>query len=476
MGRFGLFNLLKKKDNKDKTEEKQVEIDGMSNAFIDSNVPLAIIQNNKIVDANKKYLHILEATYDEVIGQKVGYSFTDESKLTREDFKTILEEIINGEKFAFKGDATVSSLKGNIRYVKFYASPILFDGKIAVQLMVENFTSRKLSHDRAILVDDGFRALQSLSKISMANYDGEKFHWTDHMFTTLGIQRNDENEYVNFLKDFVHEEDIEKFDKFFDEFEQGQHSTTFRVKTSHGQSKYISTQSINKRNGDKNNTYFFFEDITQQTLTEKKLRDLSDDRSLLVQEVHHRVKNNLQIILSLINLEDRFNRDNPELIIDKTKNRIRAMSLMHEKIYQSIDMSEIDIKDYIVTLISNDIALHNAGGIFLNYDLEDVDLNMSVASPLGLIINECVYNTIKHAFPDGDGTLSVYLTDKGNSAVLEIGDNGVGDYHDFDIDNPQTLGLIIIKSLTNQIQGTVYIKEQEGINYVFEFPKDLNEI
>lgn len=193
----------------------------------------------------------------------------------------------------------------------------------------------------------------------------------------------------------------------------------------------------------------------------------------MIKEVHHRVKNNLQIILSLLNLDLRFHPDNPLDTVEATRTRINSMALIHEKIYGSKDLDHINLKDYIESEINELISMYCANNISKNFDLDDsIEVNIDESIPLGLIINEVFTNTIKYAFPNGEcGNIFIELK-KGDdeNIILTIFDDGVGLPEDFNIDSTNSLGLVIIKNLINQLNGELVILNQKGTAYRFIFP------
>ena len=215
-------------------------------------------------------------------------------------------------------------------------------------------------------------------------------------------------------------------------------------------------------------------DITLRKKMEEQIRASLEERGVLLREIHHRVKNNLQIIISLFNLQTHYVQDpNASKALREGQNRIKSMALIHERFYQSDGLSRIDFDDYIRRLTDN--LLQNSGitsgKIALNIISEKISLDIDTAVPCGLIINEVVSNSIKHAFNDGrQGEILIQFNKKSdNNYILIIADNGVGLPPGFSIEHSNSLGVQLIQALTEQIDGTLKIESEKGLKFIIDF-------
>jgi PAS domain S-box-containing protein len=211
-------------------------------------------------------------------------------------------------------------------------------------------------------------------------------------------------------------------------------------------------------------------DVTERKRAEEKIKASLQEKEILLKEIHHRVKNNLQIISSLLNLQA-YNSSDPQLlkILREGQNRIRSMALVHEKLYQSEDLSRIDFAEYI-----RNLAVHlfhscqvDPGRIQLKQDLEGIFLDINTAIPCGLIMNELISNALKHAFPEGRrGNIYLELKrqDEGK-LLLVVGDDGVGLPGDLDIHKTKTLGMQIVTLLACQLDGTIELSCEQGTEF-----------
>jgi len=196
------------------------------------------------------------------------------------------------------------------------------------------------------------------------------------------------------------------------------------------------------------------------------IRASLDEKVILLREIHHRVNNNLQIIISLVSLQMR-QTDNPLLkqIMSETQNRVRAMSLVHEKLYHSDSLSHIDFADYTRFLATQLFSSYGTDTrrVQLDFALEKILLDINTAVPLGLLMNELISNSLMHAFPDGrEGVISISGGYKGDLITLVVRDNGIGIPKDFDWKNATSLGMGLISSLVDQVDGTITLDRSSG--------------
>ena len=205
----------------------------------------------------------------------------------------------------------------------------------------------------------------------------------------------------------------------------------------------------------------------------KHLELLLQEKEWLVKEVHHRVKNNLQTIISLLESQAAYLENDALKAIETSQNRIYTMSLIHQKLYQSEDVQTIDMAIYIPELIKYlKDSFNNSDRIDLKVKIAPINLDASIAIPIALIINEAVTNSIKYAFPDnGNGKILISLLEKGDSLKLELADNGIGIDENSIQSNPVSLGLQLIRGLTKEIHGEVIIKNNQGVKITVLFKK-----
>lgn len=206
----------------------------------------------------------------------------------------------------------------------------------------------------------------------------------------------------------------------------------------------------------------------------KQIQASLEEKEVLMQEIHHRVKNNMQVMSSLLYLQSKKAKDRETLeMFRESQNRILSMAMIHEQLYQSSDILKIDFTDYIKSLTSHLIQFYNinSGTIRVKTNVGDMMMNIDNAIPCGLIINELVSNSLKHAFPNGrNGEICVEMNITGNrKTVLTVSDDGIGLPENLDIQHIDSLGLRMVANLTNQLRGSIEIDRSDGTKFTIEF-------
>ncbi len=214
-------------------------------------------------------------------------------------------------------------------------------------------------------------------------------------------------------------------------------------------------------------------DLSERKEFEEKLRESIEEKEMLLKEIHHRVKNNLMIISSLLNLQANYLKDQESKeIFKESQNRAKSMALIHERLYQSKNLKSIGFKDYITTL-SKELYqnyVKDPSSVGLQLFIEDVDMDVDQAIPLGLILNEIITNSMKYGFPgDLTGKVFIDLSKKGETFTLRVGDDGVGLPEDLDIEKTDSLGMQLITSLISQIDGELELKREQGTEFIIKF-------
>ena len=219
----------------------------------------------------------------------------------------------------------------------------------------------------------------------------------------------------------------------------------------------------------------FYTLAIQKVRDEKELKKSLNEKEVLIREIHHRVKNNMQIISSLLNLQIQYeDLDETVGVLKESQGRVKSMAIIHEKLYQSSNLTNINFKEYIKSLIFDIFHSYGIknGSIKSVLDIKDIYLNIETSIPLGLIINEIVTNSVKYAFPKSKGMVMIKLKSLDEHMELTIADNGIGMPADLDIENSKTLGLQLVNNLVNQLDGKLEIDTREGT----EFKICFNEI
>ncbi len=213
-------------------------------------------------------------------------------------------------------------------------------------------------------------------------------------------------------------------------------------------------------------------DITDRRMADERLKASLHEKEVLLKEIHHRVKNNLQVVSSMLNLQS-MNIEDPWLngVFRESQDRVRSMALIHEKLYQSGDLSRIDFNEYVQNLTAYLLRSYGSGGtIKLNTDVGDILLCVDLAIPCGLIINELVTNSLKYAFPEGRaGTITISMRREDREYTLVIGDDGIGMPDDLDCRKSGSLGLQLVDTLNEQLEGSIGMSQANGTWFKIKF-------
>ncbi|MDI6723344.1 MAG: PAS domain S-box protein [Methanobacterium sp.] len=244
----------------------------------------------------------------------------------------------------------------------------------------------------------------------------------------------------------------------------------------HADGHYIWVETIgnplSNEKGEFSGAVYITRDIQELKRIENQLKSSLEEKEVLLKEIHHRVKNNMQIISSLLNLQSKCLKDeNAIRILKESRDRVKSMAIVHEKLYQSDNFSRINFAEYIKKLLYDLLSSYGINSKFIKQkiNVENILLDINFAIPCGLIINELVSNSIKHAFPNGRGEIGVEFYLKSNKHILIIADNGVGFPEYLDFQNTETLGLRLVNALVTQLYGKIELYRDEGTTFKIIF-------
>jgi len=222
-------------------------------------------------------------------------------------------------------------------------------------------------------------------------------------------------------------------------------------------------------------------EITEHKRAKEHITESLREKEILLRELYHRTKNNMQVISNLIDLQAISVNDKKIIeMFKETQSRIKSMALVHEQLYQSKDLSNVNLKDYIRDLANALLTNYQLrrDSIVLKLDIDSIAVSIDAAIPSGLIVNELMSNSLKYAFPDdrqGEIRIILHKTEKGE-IELYFSDNGIGFPKDFDFNNPKSLGLKLVKNLTEkQLKGSVELRTNQRTEFLIKF-KELQDL
>ena len=226
---------------------------------------------------------------------------------------------------------------------------------------------------------------------------------------------------------------------------------------------------------DDNEVVIISRNVTDTVEYEEKLIESVKEKEVLLKEVHHRVKNNLQVINSILNLQSSYVKDEETLqIIIESQNRIRSMAYIHESLYQTKDFSSISFDNYISNLIQNLVHSYDVSTekTKLTLNIEKVKLALDQAIPCGLILNELITNSLKYAYPaEKGGEIEISVREVDGKVHIMVKDFGIGLPKGFKIEESDSLGLSLVDTLIDQLDGELILKTEKGTEFLIIFEK-----
>ena len=211
--------------------------------------------------------------------------------------------------------------------------------------------------------------------------------------------------------------------------------------------------------------------IKQRKEMENAIKSSLHEKEILLKEIHHRVKNNMQIISSLLNLQKEYVDDLEAInVLQESQNRVKTMSIIHEKLYQADDLTHINIQEYVEKLTNDLMYSYAATNVKPFIDIKNIKMNIETALPCGLIISELVSNSLKYAYSNDDNNeLKISIKKYGDLFELIISDNGVGLPENLDFENTESLGLQLVNNLVGQLDGEIKLNKNQGTEFKIVF-------
>tara|TARA_Y100001980_G_C14556918_1_gene353740 strand:- start:20486 stop:23371 length:2886 start_codon:yes stop_codon:yes gene_type:complete len=373
----------------------------------------------------------------------------------------------------------VKTKSGEVKWINGRGFPTKHDdGSITWDTLILDITELK---ETQLQLEETNRQLDlavSAAKLGVWTYDihDKKYYWNDILFDIYNITKEEFYSQSDSWMKKLHPDDAERTKDEFFQMHDGKvvHGYQFRIKPTEGSIKYIhaSGASLRDHAGNVYKLVGIDMDITDFVTKEKDLEEALEQKDTLLKELHHRIKNNLNLISSLLYFKSKATKDQALLdYIKETKTRINTIAKTHDQLLKMEEFDRLDVKKYLEDLILNLIATYTTDGskFPLTLNLESQKLSVDKILVLGLLTNEIILNTIKYAYKPGiGGPIFVTLKKVKKSMQLTIFDKGKG------IDNKEkgngiTSGLDLINLLVQQLNGTMKMKAQPGVKYIIEF-------
>lgn len=409
-------------------------------------------------------------TKEEVLGNHISMLFSDELEMDK-----VLEKIKSGGSLA---NEIINRKKDGSFFISFLSASLLKNEvgeTVGAMGVSRDITALKKAEEELRLSEERHRAIYDQAYIgiariakmgrfllvnerlcSMLDYTAEELY--KKTFYELGVQEEVEASLVDW--DHLLSGKIKNFSR----------EQSYVRKDGNLLSANVTVSLVRDSNDNPNYFVAVFEDITERKEYESQLEESIKEKEVLLKEVHHRVKNNMQVISSMLNLQSSYIDDETALsILRESQDRIKSMSFVHESLYQSNTLSEVNFSEYIENIARNLFHSYGRpeGGLSLDFDLEEIYLNLDTSIPCGLIINEIVSNSLKYAFEGREqGRIFIVFSRESDGRLkLIVGDDGIGLPDNFDIDTAESLGLQLVTTLITQISGELEIQVKEGTRF-----------
>ncbi|MCH2235932.1 MAG: PAS domain S-box protein [Crocinitomicaceae bacterium] len=481
------FELEKEIVQHKRTQEELLEKSSRLNAFIDSSANLYIATLNRkfeITSMNSNFHKefVRQSDFTPKIGGNL-FDIITTSERGKQWFEHKLKRTFAGQDQVIVSKFPTNT--GKELWVEIFLNPIKIGGKTSSEIsIIAHDISEKLENERLI------KASESRNRALLQAIPDLIFRVTSEgVFTDFKINNLDDSEiFYEFTttKDIIGKKLIEVFSidgtaADFMEYVKKSIETDqlithyYKIKREvKGKNRTLYYENRYSKISD-NEVLIIARNITDQEENEVKLRDSLKEKEILLKEVHHRVKNNLQVINSILNLQTSYIEDPNTLeFINESQNRIRSMSFIHESLYLTENFSSINFLNYITNLVNNLFHSYQThdNRINLNLDVAETHLLLDQAIPCGLVLNELLSNALKYAFPDErKGELHVSLKEVDGKIHLMVKDDGVGLPKDFDLKNLDSLGLNLVEVLVEQLDGTLELESNKGTKFLIIFDK-----
>lgn len=465
-----------------KAESKLTKAQKYTKSIIESSLDMIVATDidNLINEFNEAAEKTFGYKREEVLGKHIEILFANVEE--HEQVNQLLEN-----ESTFAGEI-VNKRSDNSLFISYLSASILKDEKgevIGAMGVSRDITAMKKAEEELRLSEERHRAIYDQAYIGIARIGkvGRFLLVNQRLCDMLGYASDEL--YKKAFFELTHPDEVENSLKNWDALLSGDiKNFTSEQRYIHKNGTYVvanlTVSMVRDANGNPNYYVAVFEDITERKEQELKLQQSLKEKEVLLKEVHHRVKNNMQVISSILNLQSSYIKD-PEAIdmLRESQDRIKSMSFIHESLYQSKDLSHVNFTEYVRNLVNNLFRTYgiNISGLKLEYELDEVPLNIDTAIPCGLVINELISNALKYAFKERDkGKLTVVLKKLDDGKLkLVIADDGVGFPDHIDYRETDSLGLQLVVTLVGQIKGEIDLDNSNGSKFtiIFEESKQI---
>jgi PAS domain S-box-containing protein len=350
--------------------------------------------------------------------------------------------------------------------------------------LFSDVTQKRIAEDKLKVSEQSLRKAQEIGHVGSWHLDIEKniLLWSDEEYLIYGLSPQSFGATYEAFLETIHPDDMDMVKKTYSNAIDNNtpYECVHRIVRPGGEIRTVLQRSedVVNEQGKTIHSMGVTLDITEQVEAQQKIATSLKEKEILLKEIHHRVKNNMAVISSLLSLQSTYIDEKKYLdMFRESQSRIKSMALIHEKLYLSDDFTHIDVQEYINSLAGNIRSSFLTGykEIKFNIQVEKVEMDIDSLVPCGLMMNEIITNSFKHAFKEQDDPeITVVLKKIGDGNLsLTIRDNGIGFPEGYDMAKPTGLGHKLIKPLIKQIEGTMEVNTTDGVEFVFIFKEKI---
>lgn len=433
-------------------------------------------ENSKVVYMNNKILELTGHTPQELIG-------TDFTRLLDKESLTLVHKRYLRRQKGYKVpplyEFNIVRKDGEKRRVEI-SSSIIHDraGKTQTVAQARDITERVKMEEDLRQSEHKYKDLVEKADIAIIIDDRKgKYQYINKTFTDMFGYTQEDLPHLK-ITTIVHPDDIERIKKIHKarmEGKKSRNSFEFKGLTKSGEEIFCEADVVLLREEKKiYGTRSYIRDITERKQNEIGIAASLQEKEVLLREIHHRVKNNLQVISSLLSLQSQHIKDEATLnMFTESRRRVRSMGIVHEKLYRSENLSRVNFKEYLQSLTRHLFQVYSIDPklIKLSLDVQEIYLDINTAIPCGLLVSELISNALKHAFPPGSkGEIYIAMSKtKRKKITLEVRDNGIGFDSSINIEELGSFGLQLVDLLTKQLQGNLFIRSQNSTSFKITF-------
>jgi PAS domain S-box-containing protein len=467
-------NLQKEISKRIITEKELIRQQQYTNSIINSSLDIicASDKNNKIIEFNKAAQTAFGYSEKEILGKSASILYINQAERNKVKDSLKSNKLFTGE--------VINKRKNGETFISFLSGSLLYNEK------KEQIGAMGVSRDITELKEAEEQLKNSLERNkAIINALPDIIFRIDKQGVYLDVLTNNEELLAYPPSEFLGKNLNQFFPLCF--VKKTKQCIKRALRNERDIIQEYSLSIPTKRNGffearyakiNENEVLIVVRDITETKQVAEELKKSLNEKEILLKEIHHRVKNNLQVISSILNLQSSFIKDNRTInILRESQNRIKSMAFIHESLYQNKDFSNVNFADYVSNLCNTLFYTYNTSDDFVKLKLEISPIKLSIdnAIPCGLIINELVSNALKYAFPNNKkGELTIRVYQQKNKLNVEVEDNGIGFPENLNFRNTDSLGLQLVITLVEQLNAQIELISKEGCKFAIKMNIESN--